>query len=51
MDDVLTGAHSWEKAYLTRIGAMALHGPHQVAKASMITMSCSLRAALNSALL
>ena len=36
---------------LTRVGAMALQGPHQVAKASMITTSCSLRAAVNSALL
>ena len=37
--------------YLTRVGAIALQGPHQVANASMITTSCSLRAALNSALL
>ena len=39
------------ETYLTRVGAIALQGPHQVANASMITTSCSLRAALNSALL
>lgn len=39
------------RAYLTSVGAMALQGPHQTAKASRTTMSCSLRAAWNSALL
>jgi hypothetical protein len=46
-------AHKEERylAYFSRIGAIALHGPHQVAKQSTMTLSFSITAFWNSSAL